>query len=470
MTFTPRIILKIALPLLAVGALWVAWVADGAGSGYTFATGSGQGGIELKIDSVTVYNGEPQPALSWSLKNLVPGVDRFFNFDDVKPGDTGRTTVSVHVSKNPGWACLDFKNLTDAENGVNEPESALDTTPGQGELSGEIEFFSWRDDGDNVFEVGETPLFGTTTQMATTVLNRTYVIADSTTGAPIPKNSTRYIGMTWCAGDLSVDLATAAVSCNGQAMGNEAQTDSLSVDVQIRAVDATGHGGTFTCTPQPRVDKCEIEGYKYDADGKPLAGWPIGLMKLITHKHGVDAYDLATTTTDQTGYYCLRWDGEQRTPRGTPTYTHGSYSFEYFVYERTLPGWVLSHIKRGPNAWSMSVVPAGQIVYSANEVRTSMGSGYIISDAAYRIDFYNRLQSPSSQTNGNSAPVTRSNLNPPTSTTTGTSTVGRALPPGQSAASRPVVSSSFRTVTPNQSNLIAQLTQASRTALKKLGL
>jgi hypothetical protein len=124
---------------------------QGAFAGTTFATGSGQAGLEMKIDSESTYNGVSQPALSWELKDLVPGVDKFFNFDDVKPGDVGENTVSIHIDKNPAYVCLDFVNLTDKENGVNEPEGRGDGDPLSGELADGLEFFAWRDDGDNIF-------------------------------------------------------------------------------------------------------------------------------------------------------------------------------------------------------------------------------------------------------------------------------------------------------------------------------
>src|SRR3989344_7657167 len=81
--------------------------------GITFATY----GIDLKIDSDASYNGLPVPSGTWDLKNLVPGSDHFFNFDDIKPGDYGENTISMHVKKSDAWLCLDFKNLDENENG-----------------------------------------------------------------------------------------------------------------------------------------------------------------------------------------------------------------------------------------------------------------------------------------------------------------------------------------------------------------
>jgi len=191
--------------------------------GSTFANHSGSGGLQLTIDSYSVYNDQFQPELSWELKDLVPGVDKFFNFNDIKPGDTGFNNISIHVAENPAYVCLDFSNLVDEENGVNEPESLVDEEDG-GELSAAIEFFAWRDDGDNVFEVGERTLFGDTPQSAVVALNdTTYPLADATTDEVFEEDETYYVGIEWCAGNLSVDLNTAELSCDAETMGNEYQ-------------------------------------------------------------------------------------------------------------------------------------------------------------------------------------------------------------------------------------------------------
>ncbi len=204
--------------------------------GVTFAGGN----FDLKVDSEASYNGVPVPAGTWSLKDLVPGVDKFFNFNDIKPGDQGENTISLHAKKSPLWVCLTFYNLLNGENDINEPESHVDATPAVGELTSAMEFFAWQDDGDNIFEVGEKPLFGTSTQAANQVLNgKTYPVYDYSTGGAIPKNGTKHVGVYWCAGDLTVDVPTATINCEGQSLGNEYQTDTMKVDVRLTAVSAT---------------------------------------------------------------------------------------------------------------------------------------------------------------------------------------------------------------------------------------
>lgn len=217
-----------------MSAVMLAYAFRTEATGFTFATGT----YTFKIDSHALYNGVVQPGSTWALKNLVPTSDKFFNISDVKPGDRGEATISFHVNKD-SWICLDFENLKQKENGQSEPEMLVDNSGGatQGELADGTEFFAWYDDGDDVFEVGEKPIFGTSSpQAAVKVLNNmTYALADSIVGPAFPANVTKYIGITWCAGNLTVVTSTATVTCDGTALGNAAQTDSFSVNISFRA-------------------------------------------------------------------------------------------------------------------------------------------------------------------------------------------------------------------------------------------
>lgn len=120
-----RLALRLVL-LAGVSALLVVALALRGGSpGITFAQANG---FNLTIDSRSIYNGVAVPSATWGLKNLTPGTDKFFNITDVKPGDTGETTISFHVNMD-AWLCMDFKNLQNLENGINEPEGHVDVTP-----------------------------------------------------------------------------------------------------------------------------------------------------------------------------------------------------------------------------------------------------------------------------------------------------------------------------------------------------
>lgn len=237
-------------------------------------------GIDLQIDSWAKYNGAVVPSATWAMKNLTPGTDKFFNFPDVKPGDFGCNVISIHVKKGDAWLCLDFKNFQNKDNGVNEPESSADANGNaSGELASGLEFFSWIDNGDNVYKPGEKIVFGTSTKAASIVINNTsYSIGDSKNGNSCHANDSRYVGICWCAGTLSVNATTGKMVCDGSTLGNAAQTDSVSVDVQVRAISATGDQ-KFLCNPVPPPPlpphhtpkdpkECKNDGWKTCADNR----------------------------------------------------------------------------------------------------------------------------------------------------------------------------------------------------------
>ena len=78
-----------------------------------------------------------------------------FTLDDVKPGDSGEVTVSIHICDNPGYLRMVGDITDNAENGQTEPEidAEGEDADGIGELADAIEVCVWYDeDCDNVFE------------------------------------------------------------------------------------------------------------------------------------------------------------------------------------------------------------------------------------------------------------------------------------------------------------------------------
>ncbi|GAA0549439.1 vWA domain-containing protein [Halorubrum ejinorense] len=78
-----------------------------------------------------------------------------FTLDDVKPGDSGEVTISIHICDNPAFLYLSGELTENAENGQSEPEmeDEGEDTDGIGELADAIEVCVWYDeDCDNVYE------------------------------------------------------------------------------------------------------------------------------------------------------------------------------------------------------------------------------------------------------------------------------------------------------------------------------
>src|SRR3989344_3164414 len=114
---------------LIVGATGAFFSDTETSTGNTFAAGE----LDLKIDNSSYgfdWNrpGEQNPtgvwgpneANSWGLSNLTGQL--FFDFHDLKPGDYGEDTISIHVDDNDAWACMALALAGTPENGQNEPE------------------------------------------------------------------------------------------------------------------------------------------------------------------------------------------------------------------------------------------------------------------------------------------------------------------------------------------------------------
>ena len=284
--------------LLGLGMIAVLGGLVAGGSGAFFSdteTSTGNtftaGDIDLKIDNssyaldfniptVETPTGAfvANPANSWSLKDLVPGVDHFFTFDDLKPGDYSEDTISIHVGSNNAWMCAAANLTDDSDQTCTEPELADDptcTNPGLngGELDNTLQFAFWKDDGDNVFE----PVAGDNGGVAETIFlsgplsnldNAGQIkLADSTGSIlggtnPIPGDTTFYIGKMWCMGNMTagslvqdgsgntINPTTAqgtGFSCDGSAVNNAAQTDKAVGDMQFYAVQSRNNP-TFSCS------------------------------------------------------------------------------------------------------------------------------------------------------------------------------------------------------------------------------
>lgn len=234
------------------------------------------GAIDLKVDSQQHYNGmicrlalpesvedyqgyrwQPEgdntptpyyPAKdsscdgTWEMTDLGP-THQFFDFGDVKPGDSGENTISLHVVNNDAYMCATVSGLVDADNDCTEPEDSEDAncTVGdvspldKGELGQHLNVKIWADNsendgengwekGDNVWQDGEPVLYEGLAKEGTWPL---YSPATSALAA----GDTGYLGVEW-----SLPFGT----------GNEVQTDSLKADISFR-VEQARNNPEFSC-------------------------------------------------------------------------------------------------------------------------------------------------------------------------------------------------------------------------------
>lgn len=186
-------------------------------------------------------DGFQQQCQLWQEQNL-SGDETFFNFGDIKPGDHGSNVISLHSYSNDAYSCLVANNGTSSESDVLEAEG--DDNDNDGELQEYIDFFAWIDgegnssDSNGEYESGETPL-------GTSTLGNLESIASFDGENALTGTSTAYVGLKWCAGDISVS-DSGDVSCDGSGMLNDAQSDSFESDLTAYAVQ-TRNNEDFSC-------------------------------------------------------------------------------------------------------------------------------------------------------------------------------------------------------------------------------
>jgi predicted ribosomally synthesized peptide with SipW-like signal peptide len=80
------------------------------------------GELDLKIDWEESYNGE-QIETQELTNNPAP----IFNISDIKPGDWGEATVSLHLDDNPGWIWMNLNQTANKEGICTEPEAKAES-------------------------------------------------------------------------------------------------------------------------------------------------------------------------------------------------------------------------------------------------------------------------------------------------------------------------------------------------------
>lgn len=295
-----RILLSLAIlgivGVIVTGATTAIFSDEEISSGNTFTAGA----VDLGIDNHSYYNGNecrggvwqgnalyPEPgtecALTWRVDYDIEHdeqgeseIRRFFDYDDLKPGDWGEDTISLHVNNNDAYLCVDVTLTSDNDNDCTEPEeedgdvSCGDPGEGEGELDSAVNFYWWADDGDNVYEDDEGPLLpaGNLGQLG---LNNTATVslADSEQNiwneglepGPLPGDNVVFIGKAWCFGNSAFEPWTQddgnqgsgpderPFDCDGAPLDNETQTDSFTLDISFQAVQSRNNPDFF-CQPQ----------------------------------------------------------------------------------------------------------------------------------------------------------------------------------------------------------------------------
>lgn len=272
-------------------------------TGNTFTAGS----LDLKVDSEAHYNGlvcknvgeneyrwipvgglpgtPEEQALdhynqpckgTWAETDLGP-THKFFDLHDVKPGDEGENTISLHVYNNDAWGRFTVGNVKSLDNSCTEPETEAEpgcANDNIGELHQNVEFWAWLDqgtepgfqcqgvarceddpeEGDNIYQSETEPVViqPGTVNLATTSYDIWPALAAVRANTPAcigtPSNGNNAYGM--CHG-LADDgrMVGSTTYYFGLAwsvptsVGNEAQTDSLEADLAFQVVQHRNNPG-----------------------------------------------------------------------------------------------------------------------------------------------------------------------------------------------------------------------------------
>lgn len=233
--------------IVAVAATSAFFSDNETSTGNTFVAGS----LDLQIDSECHYFQNDIDVGcdgfgDWDSTDLTN--EKFFNFQDIKPGDYGENTISIHAAKNDQYVCSAIYNLVDAENTYLQSElDAGDASAGVGELSGLVNFFAWGDtNGDNVWDDGELPLFSNVSGPASDILGGVVYPLFIPATADVEEGDTEHIGLYWCFGDLTVDTNAETLTCDGSTVDNQSQTDGLTADLSFYA-EQSRNNSQFNC-------------------------------------------------------------------------------------------------------------------------------------------------------------------------------------------------------------------------------
>ncbi|KKQ97808.1 MAG: hypothetical protein UT24_C0012G0120 [Candidatus Woesebacteria bacterium GW2011_GWB1_39_12] len=285
------------------------------------------GAIDLKVDYDGYYNkevdGHPN-AGTWELKDLTLA-EKFFDLRDIKPGDFGEGTISLHVYDNNAWGCVNIIPTHNDDVTTNEPELEAGDVANtdslfDGELAQNMQFKIWADicspavnpeeegaePGDNIYQEGCDRLL---TEGTGPLTPTTWALADSVspnvfTGLPndpLVGSNNYYLGVAWNVPGV---------------VGNIIQTDKYMADVSFY-VEQSRNNTKFVCpSVEPKPNTLRLEN-EVEVQGGP---WTVLDQDQIyadltwagdsaTFNYTLTGKGLAPTTDYALIYYADGWPG-----------------------------------------------------------------------------------------------------------------------------------------------------------------
>ncbi len=232
-----KILLSLAaLAVIAIAGTYgtIAFFSDKeASTGNQFVAGS----VDLIVtDENATYNGNT--VLAWDEGT----VGKFFDFNDLKPGDFGYDMAKLRIETNEAYVCANIDIKEFGENVCNNvetkiPDPSCGTGNDQGELQNFVKMKIWLDatcqgntSGDPIFDGALSSL-----ELGSHVYSL----------GKIAGNTNYCIVKKWCFGNWTTDQAGALI-CDGSGDQNISQTDTIKGDIMFYAVQ-TRHNDKFAC-------------------------------------------------------------------------------------------------------------------------------------------------------------------------------------------------------------------------------
>lgn len=193
--------------------------------------------------------------------SFAPNESSLIELDDVKPGDCGEVTFGLKLCDNPGYIWLNGELTGEGDGGHAESGGA--------ELADLIQARAWYDtDGDNVFDVGETPIVGGSLREVLDGLSGGVPLVsdpDADLGVPDSDGSSGSDGETFGPGDEEVFPGNPKCEDFGLFRAIKIESEDLPENVDEPETYATPVGDvTITAT---EIDGGDVREFDFELDG-----------------------------------------------------------------------------------------------------------------------------------------------------------------------------------------------------------
>ena len=188
-----------------------------------------------------------------------------FTLDDVKPGDCGEVTISLHICDNPAWLWMNGELTENAQNGYTEPElEALtdlgvdtDSPDGEGQLADAVEVTMWYDENCNNILDGDVDAEGDPVCVQLVIDT-----SGSMGGSRIANTKTGAIQLAQTVLDANPDNTVGVTEFNNSATTVQTLTGEFS-DVEA-AINGLGASGGTNAQAGVDAGQAELENCPHD--------------------------------------------------------------------------------------------------------------------------------------------------------------------------------------------------------------